>query len=497
MNDSSLFDLAVIEDLTTFSSRRGLDPSQTPQVIGASQTQAQPQPLDVNIQDSWSHILRKEFQEIQFSRGPSFSSSYSRIDEMETEEEYSYEEESFEEEEESYEEESFSNNSSRRSSHAFSQPEHPSFVFIPPPSASSKSLNNPLEEKQIIDMDVIELEPTFNYTPSNTDISSTSPFYPFSVDEKSLSSPSTKQSSNSRKRQRDENFEEEEESYSIPNISKNRYEAVLPTPQTRVKLNLIHGIEGSDYINANYIDGEVAGSSKYYIACQAPLENTLSDFWRMIWEQNCGVIVMLTDLNPSKATQYWPEEGKVSSYGNILVCHKNSFQLGEGFIVRSLLLRLYQEGAVKTPIREVVHLQYENWPDFGVPASTKPIQDLMLLLTKFKERASSTYNLGGPAVVHCSAGLGRTGTFIALHIAIQQISTNSTPCIKQIVLNLRKQRRGMVCTFQQYAMIYTFLLHFTQSASSGSSSIPLPSNQTTSAILNNNNNNNTSNSFEK
>jgi len=249
---------------------------------------------------------------------------------------------------------------------------------------------------------------------------------------------------------------------------KNRYSDVIPVSQTRVRLNAIEGMCASDYINANFIDGEVPNSYRHYIACQAPLPSTINDFWRMIWEQRCGVIVMVTALkegNVCKADVYWPGEKQIQRYGDILVCHRNTFQLGK-LTVRSLLVK----DALNRPdngltsqqpsaVREVVQIQYEEWPDFGVANSTLTIIELMVLTTKLKRRAEQTYKLGGPVAVHCSAGIGRTGVFIAAHITMQNLIYNYQPNIQRTVDKIRRQRYGMVKNVEQYVMIYKITRH--------------------------------------
>jgi len=241
----------------------------------------------------------------------------------------------------------------------------------------------------------------------------------------------------------------------LPNRSKNRYTGYRPLDSTRVVLNELPGIDCSDYINASYISGELPESQGFYIACQAPLDSTTTDFWRMIWEQNCGVIVMVTDLEEDKVTQYWPEEGEVARYGQYLVCQKKNFQLGD-IEVRSLLIKDNNNGGTEDT-REIIHLQYRDWPDFGVPQTTKPIRDLLCLSSKFKQRAATVYNLAGPMVVHCSAGVGRTGAFIAAHITLEKLKNNLPVNIQETVRRLRAQRQGMIRTQEQYSLVYSVM----------------------------------------
>jgi len=246
-------------------------------------------------------------------------------------------------------------------------------------------------------------------------------------------------------------------SYFKPEVAiKNRYYDVLPTEDTRVVLNPVEGVIGSDYINANYVNGEVSNSKDYYIACQAPLASTVEDFWRMIWEKRCGVIVMLTGLdegNAPKADRYWPSEGKAERYGSFFVLHKKKF-FANDIAIRSILIKKTDSNE---PAREIIHLHYQGWPDFGVPSCTKVIRNLLILVSKFKSRAAVLCQLEGPVVVHCSAGIGRTGAFIACHITLQKLQHNLTPNIKQTVEILRKQRNGMVRNVAQYALIYSVI----------------------------------------
>jgi len=220
---------------------------------------------------------------------------------------------------------------------------------------------------------------------------------------------------------------------------KNRYPDVLPYEHSRVRLRSLLGQEGSDYMNANYIFNS-------YISCQAPLFSTLNDFWRMTWEQNCSVIVMLTRLlegGKMKANIYWPISSCPLRCGDIDVTKLEEEKL-EHFTHRHFLLQRGQE------IREVHQLHFTEWPDFGTPTSTEGIRDLVASSNEYRSLASKS----GPIVVHCSAGVGRSGTFIAIHHALEMIEREQDYFVKDIVEKMRQQRWGMVQTEKQYSFIY-------------------------------------------
>ncbi|XP_041966844.1 receptor-type tyrosine-protein phosphatase beta-like [Alosa sapidissima] len=228
----------------------------------------------------------------------------------------------------------------------------------------------------------------------------------------------------------------------VENKSKNRYSNVLPYEPSRVKLSIL-GSQFDDYINANYIPG--ANSRKEFIACQGPLPATVNDFWRMIWEKNIRSIVMLTRCNEQgrvKCEQYWPPESK--SYNNIIVTTTSEITLDDW------TLRDFDVKNVKTAeTRSVRQFHYTAWPDHGVPVTTELLINFRHLVREHMDQ----YSLHSPTVVHCSAGVGRTGTFIAIDRIIFQIERESVVDVFGIVYDMRMHRALMVQTEDQYVFL--------------------------------------------
>jgi receptor-type tyrosine-protein phosphatase eta len=242
------------------------------------------------------------------------------------------------------------------------------------------------------------------------------------------------------------------------NMCKNRYYNILPNEESRVKLNALVDGDG-DYINANFVGCE--NFRRNYILTQAPLPNTVNDLWRMVWQEKVPVIVCLTKLNEGevqKAHKYWPDDGQTMQYGKIIV-YNSMTVMYSNIAIRSFTL--WMQGDILNSI-EVFHLHYQDWPDHGTPSSTKPIRTLAYLVTTLRERCRSGGASAGPAVVHCSAGVGRAGTFVAIHMILTQLEKMalSQPClkipinVKEIVARLRSQREGTVQTADQYIFIY-------------------------------------------
>uniref|UniRef100_A0A8C5RMN4 Receptor-type tyrosine-protein phosphatase F n=1 Tax=Laticauda laticaudata TaxID=8630 RepID=A0A8C5RMN4_LATLA len=242
------------------------------------------------------------------------------------------------------------------------------------------------------------------------------------------------------------------------NKPKNRYANVIAYDHSRVILTSIDGVPGSDYINANYIDGYRKQNA--YIATQGPLPETLSDFWRMVWEQRTATIVMMTRLEEKsrvKCDQYWPGRG-TETYGLIQVTLLDTVELAT-YTVRTFAL--YKNGSSEK--RELRQFQFMAWPDHGVPEYPTPI---LAFLRRVKACNPSD---AGPVVVHCSAGVGRTGCFIVIDAMLERMKHEKTVDIYGHVTCMRSQRNYMVQTEDQYIFIHEALL---EAATCGNTEVP-------------------------
>ncbi|XP_021337115.1 receptor-type tyrosine-protein phosphatase F isoform X12 [Danio rerio] len=242
------------------------------------------------------------------------------------------------------------------------------------------------------------------------------------------------------------------------NKPKNRYANVIAYDHSRVVLTPVDGVPGSDYINSNYIDGYRKQNA--YIATQGPLPETLSDFWRMIWEQRASTIVMMTRLEEKsrvKCDQYWPIRG-TETYGMIQVTMLDAVELAT-YSVRTFAL--YKNGSSEK--REVRQFQFMAWPDHGVPEYPTPI---LAFLRRVKACNPPD---AGPMVVHCSAGVGRTGCFIVIDAMLERMKHEKTVDIYGHVTCMRSQRNYMVQTEDQYIFIHEALL---EAATCGNTEVP-------------------------
>ncbi|XP_046560439.1 receptor-type tyrosine-protein phosphatase eta-like isoform X3 [Haliotis rubra] len=233
------------------------------------------------------------------------------------------------------------------------------------------------------------------------------------------------------------------------NKQKNRWVNVLPFDHSRVILQVLDDDETSDYINASYMPGY--NYENEYIASQGPLPGTVDDFWRMIWEKKVSIIVMVTPVKENgkvKCEEYWPAEvQEPKEYGDIVV-ENTSFSSLNTYNVTVFQLRNGED----KDVRVVKHFHFLNWKDMSADVERSDILDFVRTV-----RSHLRPDMEGPIVVHCSAGVGRTGTFICLDYLIQYIEKHhlsDTVDIYRYVMKLRNNRVLMVQTETQYVFIH-------------------------------------------
>ncbi|XP_042564818.1 receptor-type tyrosine-protein phosphatase S isoform X2 [Clupea harengus] len=235
------------------------------------------------------------------------------------------------------------------------------------------------------------------------------------------------------------------------NKFKNRLVNIMPYETTRVCLQPIRGLEGSDYINASFIDGY--RQQHAYIATQGPLAETTEDFWRMMWENNSTIVVMLTKLREmgrEKCHQYWPAE-RSARYQYFVVDPMAEYNMPQ-YILREFKVTDARDGQSRT----VRQFQFTDWPEQGVPKSGEGFIDFIGQVHKTKEQ----FGQDGPISVHCSAGVGRTGVFITLSIVLERMRYEGVVDIFQTVKMLRTQRPAMVQTEDEYQFCYQAALEY-------------------------------------
>ncbi|KAH3833976.1 hypothetical protein DPMN_107294 [Dreissena polymorpha] len=236
------------------------------------------------------------------------------------------------------------------------------------------------------------------------------------------------------------------------NAGKSRYRDMYAYDHSRVVLKIVDGKEGSDYINACFIEGFF--KKRAYIASQGPTEAMMDDFWRMIWQYDVSTVVMVTNLvemGKMKCLGYWPlEVGSKKDFQALtttLICNEEFTD----YTVRKLSLSLKDKQSVS---RVVTHFHYTAWPDKDVPTSTSS------LLHFWRRIRAHDPDKKQPWVVHCSAGVGRTGTFIAMDILIDEGQDRQTVDIYACVTKLRQQRVNMVQTAGQYKYLHRLLVEY-------------------------------------
>ncbi|XP_035877919.1 tyrosine-protein phosphatase non-receptor type 3 isoform X5 [Phyllostomus discolor] len=230
------------------------------------------------------------------------------------------------------------------------------------------------------------------------------------------------------------------------NLDKNRYKDVLPYDTTRV---LLQGSE--DYINASYVNMEIPAADlvNKYIAAQGPLPHTCAQFWQVVWDQKLPLIVMLTTLTErgrTKCHQYWPDPPDVVEHGNFHIrCQSEDCTIA--YVFREMLVTNTQTGEEHT----VTHLQYVAWPDHGVPDDSSDFLEFVNYVRSLRVDTE-------PVLVHCSAGIGRTGVLVTMETAMCLIERNLPVYPLDIVRKMRDQRAMMVQTSSQYKFVCEAIL---------------------------------------
>ncbi|CAH7407484.1 Ptprh [Phodopus roborovskii] len=244
----------------------------------------------------------------------------------------------------------------------------------------------------------------------------------------------------------------------LENASKNRYRNVLPYDWSRVPLKPLQDEPGSTYINASFIPG--LWSPREFIATQGPLPHTVGDFWRMVWEQQSHTLVMLTNCMESgrvKCEHYWPLDSQPCTHGQLQVTLMNE-EVKENWAVRDLQLFHVKEHQSLS----VRQFHYLAWPDHGVPYSPDPLLAFQKMLRQWLDQNMD----GGPPIVHCSAGVGRTGTLIALDVLLRQLQCEGLVGPFSFVKKMRESRPLMVQTEAQYVFFHQCILKSLQNSAS-------------------------------
>ncbi|XP_043713351.1 protein-tyrosine-phosphatase PTP1 [Telopea speciosissima] len=239
------------------------------------------------------------------------------------------------------------------------------------------------------------------------------------------------------------------------NREKNRYLDVLPFDQNRVLLNSSEDrrSSGRDYINASFITASSTESISRFIATQGPLPHTFEDFWEMVIQHHCPVIVMLTRLVDNykmvKCGDYFQAEDGPREFGNISIVTK-WINDDTSLVLRQLEVKHIESEELPW---SVLHIQYPEWPDHGVPGDTLSVRAIL------KRIYHVPPNLG-PIVVHCSAGIGRTGAFCTILNTIQRILAGDMSALNLVntITIFRTQRNGMVQTSDQYRFCYDAII---------------------------------------
>jgi len=254
------------------------------------------------------------------------------------------------------------------------------------------------------------------------------------------------------------------------NKAKNRYKNILPFDHTRVILRDIDDKPGADYINANYINYEtdenllVGHPFKQYIATQGCVGSTRADFWQMVWQEGSRLIVMTTkeqERGKTKCAKYWPDQDSKEEYGNYLVVN-TSEETSKDYTLR--VFHVSRKDMEQDEPRKIFHFHFLGWPDHGTPEDPGSVLNFLHDVNIKQE----SFDSAGPIIVHCSAGIGRTGTFIVIDMIIDQIRMLGLDCeidIQRTIQMVRSQRSGLVQTEAQYKFVYLAVQHHIETLS--------------------------------
>ncbi|CAK74502.1 unnamed protein product (macronuclear) [Paramecium tetraurelia] len=239
----------------------------------------------------------------------------------------------------------------------------------------------------------------------------------------------------------------------------NRYSNILPFSHSIVKPevqspNKLIMSKDKFYINANYIRG-INNVEKQYIATQGPIPESIIDFWHMVWTNNVQVVIMLCnffDKGRVQCEKYWPKTGQKAQFGPYEVQSISQEEILKSIFQHKIIIKTQVE------YREIIHYQWTNWNDFGVVGN-----DELRILDMLADISNKAGMQNKRPVIHCSAGVGRTGTFLAIcHIKQLLINNKAKISIFSIVRRLREQRALMIQTPEQYQMLYRYTLWLIQ-----------------------------------
>eukprot|EP00040_Diaphanoeca_grandis_P023478 m.127687 g.127687 ORF g.127687 m.127687 type:complete len:1185 (-) comp29294_c0_seq3:434-3988(-) len=241
------------------------------------------------------------------------------------------------------------------------------------------------------------------------------------------------------------------------NVARNRYLDILPYDGTRVTLS---DNNGQTYINGNYVNFYSENRALNTICCQGPMSKTVTDLWAMVWEQNANIVVMLTGLvegNREKCSRYWPNAlGESVTFGEYKVSWDAEVSSVGSTTVLKLLVSRNEQGRW-SQARAVHHVQFAGWPDHGVPDRPADFMQMIQVVHNLQD-TNQLNGVDAPTVVHCSAGVGRTGVFLLVNVLLDKLKQKIVPDVSAVLTELRKQRMLLVQMPQQFVFVFEALL---------------------------------------